>query len=277
MRLFRLGTIPFSYLLVWIIFGLCLVPYLLLLGWQSFEYEFDVPVVTHWDSLEISWLYAWIHAFVFFPVFLLSFDKKVWYAGRWKHLFPAIILVAIPFLIWDVIFTSAGVWQFNEKYISGFRILGLPWEEFMFFLTVPFACIFIYDCLNAYFPVNRIILWEQSATVLLVLALLLFGTVFYDRIYTVSACLIAILSTIWVRYHGETAFLSNFYRTFLVVLIPFFFTDGILTGGFTDEPIVLYNVEHFSGYRVVSIPIEDYIYGFALLLQANYLYVRLRR
>ncbi|TVR76672.1 MAG: lycopene cyclase domain-containing protein [Saprospirales bacterium] len=250
---------------------------MLLFGYQNFDYVHDVPLVTQLKSLETSWLYAWVHIFVFLPVFLLSFDKKVFYASRWKQLFPAIILVAIPFLIWDVFFTAAGVWEFNEKYISGIRVFGLPWEELMFFVTVPFACLFLYDCLNAYFPSNRIILWEQSATILLSLSLIVFGLIFYDRIYTASACLIALLSLIWVRYKGETAFLSNFYRAFLVVLIPFFFTDGILTGGFTEEPIVLYNTEHFSGYRVVSIPIEDYIYGFALLLQANYLYVRFRR
>lgn len=266
-----------SLLLLWTSFGLVVWVYLMLLGFTTFEYNFSPPVFAHWELLENQYLYAWIHLFVFLPVFLLSFDKKVYYASRWKFLFPAIAFVAVPFLIWDHFFTSGGVWEFNEIYLSGFRIFSLPWEEIMFFITVPFACVFIYDCMNAYFPSNPLVKHERTITLSLLIILLIFGLIHYREMYTLTACLIAILSILWVKGRGEIAFLAWFYRAFLVVLIPFLLTDGILTGGYTDEPIVLYNHDHFSGLRLVSIPVEDFIYGFALLLQVNYLYVLFQR
>ncbi|TVR85376.1 MAG: lycopene cyclase domain-containing protein [Saprospirales bacterium] len=266
-----------EFLTLWVLFGVLVTGGLVIHGFTTFEYKYDVPRVVRFDSLETNYLYAWIHLWVFLPVFLLSFDKKVYYASRFRYLFPAIFAVAVPFLIWDYFFTAGGVWEFNESYLTGFRILGLPWEEYMFFFTVPFACVFIYDCLNAYFPKNRIILWERPATILIGIALIVLAVVFISEIYTLTACAIAFMSLVWIRRKGEISFLANFYRAFLVTVIPFLLVDGILTGGYTNAPIVLYNEAHFSGFRFVSIPIEDMIYGFALLLQLNYLYVKWSR
>ena len=41
--------------------------------------------------------------------------------------------------------------------------------------------------------------------------------------------------------------------------------DGLLTGMFTKQALVIYNVEEFSGLRIVSIPIEDFIFGYGFL------------
>jgi lycopene cyclase domain-containing protein len=60
-------------------------------------------------------------------------------------------ITGLIFLGWDVLFTVKGVWSFNEKYITGFTLFRLPIEEVFFFLTVPFACLFIYYCLKYYF------------------------------------------------------------------------------------------------------------------------------
>ena len=262
---------------LWVFFGVCLGVGLWLTPEGTPSLDRDVSVFYSLDWLESGILYAWLHLFVFIPVFALSFDQKVSYFSHWRHLFPAIFYVAVPFIIWDAFFTLHGIWGFNEMYLSGVSLLGLPAEEWLFFITVPFACVFIYDCLNAYFPVNKLIYREHSVTVLLLLILMVFGLFHMGQIYSWSASLIAVLSLLWVKKRGEIDFLARFYRAFLVVLIPFILTDGLLTGGFTMEPIVLYNPENFSGWRLVSIPVEDFIYGFALLLQVNYLYVLFRR
>lgn len=87
-------------------------------------------------------------ATLFFP-FLLSFDKKVHYYKQWKALLPATAIIGAFFILWDVFFTAKGVWGFNPKYYYT-TILGLPIGEWLFFVTVPYACVFIFDCLNAY-------------------------------------------------------------------------------------------------------------------------------
>jgi lycopene cyclase domain-containing protein len=57
----------------------------------------------------------------------------------------AMALVAIPFLVWDVLVTAAGHWSFSPRYILGVTIINLPIEEVLFFVVVPLASILVWE------------------------------------------------------------------------------------------------------------------------------------
>ena len=59
--------------------------------------------------------------------------------------------------------------------------------------------------------------------------------------------------------------LQQFYISFLIILIPFFIVNGILTGAITDTPIVWYNDLENLEIRLNTIPIEDIGYAFSML------------
>jgi lycopene cyclase domain-containing protein len=59
---------------------------------------------------------------------------------------------------------------------------------------------------------------------------------------------------------------SSFVFTFIVAIIPFLIVNGILTGSFTDAPVVWYNENHIIGMRIFTIPFEDLFYNYAMLL-----------
>jgi len=80
---------------------------------------------------------------VIFPL-ILSFDSRVRYYRSWKFIWPGLFLTGILFLAWDIFFTVKSVWSFNPNYILGINFFRLPLEEILFFLTIPFSCIFIY-------------------------------------------------------------------------------------------------------------------------------------
>lgn len=197
-----------------------------------------------------------------FPM-LLSFDKKVAYYKKWKAVFFASTVIAIPFLVWDAYFTSHGVWGFNENYLTGIHVYNLPIEEILFFWVVPFACTFIYECCKYYFRnINPRIL--NNSLILAMLALIItLGLISLHGWYTRSIT-ISVLFTLFVWMRNRS------YRfigpAFLLSLIPFLVVNGVLTGSFIEEPIVWYSDAHFSGYRIFTIPVEDTAYSFTLIV-----------
>ena len=217
----------------------------------------------------MNYTYLLINIFVILFPLALSFDKKVHFFKKWKFAIPAILITGVVFLVWDLLFTKLEIWSFNPDYIVGLYLWGLPLEEMLFFLTVPYACIFIYECLNAYFPKN--ILGKASfalSNILLgfCIAILSFA---YDRWYVLINFTFLFFVLGYVEYVNQKfRFMYRFYRTYLVSLIPFYIVNGFLTA----IPVVLYNDKENLGFRVGSIPLEDHFYLMGLLLMNIYLY-----
>ncbi|WP_412467240.1 lycopene cyclase domain-containing protein [Pedobacter sp. KLB.chiD] len=207
-------------------------------------------------------------AVIFFPL-VLSFDKKVYFFSKWKFIFPAILLTGIVFLIWDILFTKLNVWSFNPDYLVGINLFGLPLEEMLFFLTVPYACVFIYECLNIYFPKNNLQKYSLAVSNLflgLSVALLFFG---YNRWYTLINFGFLLIVLAYVEYvNVKLRFMYRFYRAYLVSLVPFYIVNGFLTA----VPVVMYNDKENIGFRVGTIPFEDHFYLMSLLLMNVFLY-----
>lgn len=225
-----------------------------------------VEVLMNLDFLESKRAYLFLHFFTVIPVFLLSFDKKVAYYKTWKRLWLPILVVGIFFILWDVFFTLKGVWGFNSRYLTGINLWNLPIEEVLFFITVPFACVFIHECLNRYFPGNFLGKSELLLTNILIIIFFVVAFFSFEKAYTFATFFLTGLFLVIHRWWFPSEFRERFYFTYLVSLIPFLLVNGVLTGSFTEEPIVLYNEAEFLGVRIFSIPIEDSIYGFLLLM-----------
>ncbi|RYE22110.1 MAG: lycopene cyclase domain-containing protein [Sphingobacteriaceae bacterium] len=198
---------------------------------------------------------------VIFPL-LLSFDSRVRYYKSWKYIWPGLLLTGIVFLIWDVIFTVKGVWSFNPDYILGISFFRLPLEEILFFLTIPFSCIFIYACLNYYvkWQIPDRIVSILNVLLLIVSALMLLF--YYNRLYTLINFGTLFLLLILLVFVLKVKWMNRFYLAYLVSLIPFYIVNGILT----SVPIVSYNNAENLGVRVGTIPVEDHFYLMSLLL-----------
>ena len=205
----------------------------------------------------------------------LSFDKKVGFYKNWKHVFLAMVLPALFYIIWDVYFTAIDVWQFNSTYIIGTKFLGLPIEEWLFFIVVPYCCTFIYECVRCYFPKLQN---NKNADVLLkVLAVALFiiGVIFYSKIYT-AYTFILLAVFIAIIYLFKNYFKSfdaiSFLVAFIICLIPFLIVNGFLTA----LPILTYTDAENLGIRIYTIPFEDTFYGMLLILMNVVMYEKLK-
>jgi lycopene cyclase domain-containing protein len=197
---------------------------------------------------------------LFFP-FVLSFDKKVAFYNKWPQLVWGIGITGAFFIVWDMLKTYYGVWAFNPEYLIGIYIGNLPIEEWLFFLTVPYACVFIYECLKAYLPDY---LEKPSRYIAPVIALLLFitGVLSYGKMYTFITFLFTALFLVLYINVFKNRLGGYFWMGYIVHLIPFFIVNGVLT----SLPVVIYNDAENLGIRLFTIPAEDTIYSMLLLL-----------
>ncbi len=203
----------------------------------------------------------------------LSFDHKVNFRQYWRFVFPAILLVAVPFLIWDILVTGRH-WWFNENFTSGIRILGLPLAEWLFFIVVPYACIFTWEVLRAYFGNRRFEEFLSLRSILSVIFIFSSPFIFYIGFeYTaiVSFFMGAVL-ILDVLFKKEIFLQSRTYRMMLLSVIMMLIFNGYLTA----RPVVLYDPAYQLDWRIVTIPVEDFFYGFTLIFLNIIIYEKLK-
>ncbi len=222
------------------------------------------------------WLYSSLLFFSILVPIVLSFDKKLQFYKRWRYLFPSIFVVAFFYIGFDVLFTKMGVWGFNSLYHLNKIIFGLPIEEWLFFLVIPYASIFLHESLVLYFPnfklKNGLSRTFSAIIIICLLIVLLFNL---DKAYTVyifSSVIIALA----LSFFDKSKIINSYYLTFLVILIPFIIVNAILTGSFIDQEVVWYNNNENLGIRFLTIPIEDFGYVFSLILFNLLLIAKLR-
>jgi len=222
------------------------------------------------------YLYLLLHLIIISYPLANSFERRITFYKNFIYIFPAIAITALFFLIWDVVFTKMGVWGFNDDYTIGLYFLGLPLEEWLFFITVPFATIFIYECVKYFFKneINP----RVSKNILLFLALVLFilALIYSHNYYTFYNFLFTSVFLIISYFYLESRFIEKFLITYLFHIIPFLLINGVLTGSFIENPVVWYNNNENLGIRIFTIPVEDTIYSMLLLIMNIFAYEKLK-
>ena len=206
---------------------------------------------------------------------LRSFENRLRFYKNWKQLGISILCMMLIFITWDIVFTQLSIWSFNDKYILGTKLMDLPIEEWMFFVFVPYACVFIHEVLLYFFPLKHPISLIKKINILIAFSLLTIGIIFFDKTYT-CVCFISCGGFLLFFQRNSDLFLTSVYRTYLVSLIPFIMVNGILTGSITKEQIVIYNDSYNTTVRILTIPIEDFIYCFLMLGVTIWIYELLK-
>jgi lycopene cyclase domain-containing protein len=205
------------------------------------------------------------HVLTVVPVALLSFEHRIHYVSRWKKVIVAAAVPALLYLMWDVLFTDAGVWAFDHEKTMGLAFLGLPWEEWASLFVIPFACVFIYENLLYYLrhdPWAGRDRWISFAIGFGSLIMALYNN---DKLYTFLAFFSASAITLWDLYFYPERSRTRFYMTFAISLVPMIIFNGWLTGMFSSSPLVSYDPESFMGWRVFTMPLEDIFFGYGYL------------
>jgi len=221
-------------------------------------------------------LYLLLNVAVISLPLAFSWHPKIKFFHAWKSFWPACLLVLAGFIAWDVYFTHIGIWGFNGAYLVGWPIFGLPIEEWLFFICIPYACVFTYYVLKSGHTRE---LGGKGKVILAFFGVvaLLMGVLNVEKAYTVSATIpSALLIGYWLW--KKPPWLGALMKTFMILIPAFVITNGVLTGPFfwdwsvinsqpelILDPVVWYNNAENLGVRLFSIPFDDFFYGFLLI------------
>ena len=200
------------------------------------------------------------------------FNRQIKGMSRWRLKLLTNGIVMIPYVIWDVLVTGSH-WHFNEAYTLDFRLLGLPMGEWLFFITVPFGCLLVWETLPDAKLSTRLRVLRYVRAVLYValpIGVWIFST---GKQYTgLVFCCFGIVGVADTFLRTDLFLQSKTYSYFAIVSGLILVFNGYLTA----RPVVLYGETYQMGYRILTIPVEDFGYGFTLMLFNAMLYEKLR-
>ncbi|MBS1580840.1 MAG: lycopene cyclase domain-containing protein [Bacteroidetes bacterium] len=210
--------------------------------------------------------YLWIDLGTILLPFLFSFHPRLRFHRHWGALGSGIIAMALVFIPWDIRFTASGLWGFSPTHLIGVRWLGLPVEEWLFFLCIPYACVFTYHSIG--------VLWPQAAPgprTTRTLAIALIGLVLVTalanthRAYAATTGFLLAGWLAFVVFVLRAPWLGRFLLAYAVLLVPFTVVNGLLTGMGLERPVVWYDATAILGPRLGTIPVEDVFYGLLMV------------
>lgn len=210
-----------------------------------------------------KYTYSIVLFFTIIICFVYSFDKRIKFNQHFISFLKGSTLVAIPFIAWDIWFTNSGIWWFNYDYTLGLKIINLPIEEWLFFICIPFSCVFTYFCLTKFFNFN----WANSFNTIIafitIIVCLTIALLNVEKTYTMVTGFVTAITMSYLHLIRKVKWIGQASVIFFILMLGFFPVNGVLTGFGLESPIVNYNSEKILNIRMITIPIEDAVYGYS--------------
>lgn len=205
--------------------------------------------------------YLIINAAIIIVPLLLSFEKKISFYKKTPAYFFSISIVSSIYISWDVIATIYEHWGFNSDYTIKAKLFSLPIEEVLFFITVPYSSLFIYETISYYIK-DKKISFNKIFYIVLSIFLIITAIIFSNQYYTFTVLLFcAGFFLISSFLHNTFLNSRNYWIFILLTFLPFLIVNYILT----SLPIVWYNSKAIWGIRFLTIPFEDFFYSFSMI------------
>lgn len=205
--------------------------------------------------------YGWILIISVFLPTVLSFHPKIMFYKKWGRALLAGMIVAIPFWIWDIKATHGGDWRFNPVYVSQIKFFGLPIEEILFFIIIPFCCLFMWEVLNN-LASDRLIKSNYKYKWIFIFFLMTSAALWHNKNYTFNILGAAMMTWLIVKkIDGAIFYSTNYWKWILLSFVPFLAVNGWLT----YMPAVIYSDKAIIGIKLGTIPVEDFLYSWSWL------------
>ncbi|TRO45482.1 lycopene cyclase domain-containing protein [Candidatus Bathyarchaeota archaeon] len=200
-------------------------------------------------------------AIIAFPI-IFSFERHIRFYRKLKPLAVSLLLVGIFFVVWDIFATYRGHWSFNSLYVNQTKVFGLPLEEIMFFITVPYSCLFVFDAIGHFLGDKKLFTPRKWISAIIAVFIIMSAFGFYGEGYTFLAIISIGLTILFVTLVNVKLFSSRSYWIYTLLTLSLFLIFNYIL---TSYPVVQYSSNAITGIRVLTIPIEDFMFNFSML------------
>ncbi|MCB0396991.1 MAG: lycopene cyclase domain-containing protein [Flavobacteriales bacterium] len=192
---------------------------------------------------------------------LFSFDPRFGFVRKWPLVFIVLLIQGTFFIAWDAWYTSLGIWSFNNQHLVGIHIFGLPLEEILFFVCIPFCLLFLHEVLRYFLPEWKMGAWMDMLLIAAIIFLSVLAVSSNGLAYTQVVSLLGAAALITVRLTLPRSVTERLFLLFPLHLFFFYIVNGLLTA----FPVVMYDDTENLALRVFTIPVEDHIYSLLML------------
>lgn len=200
---------------------------------------------------------------IFFPL-KLSFDKKLKFYSHFEDLSISILFGGFFMVLLDMFFVKKRILVFMPEYLIKTNLISLPIEEILFFITVPFACIFVYEYLKIKIKKDFLSQHVEKINLTLIFLLTALMSFSFYKTYTFTiAIFLDVLLYLYFIKKLSNKYMGYFYLSYLVTLIPFLILNIILAKGvwfISGRPIIWYEYSKTWGLKLLSVPVENIMY-----------------
>lgn len=209
-----------------------------------------------------KFLYLFINVFSVFVPLIFTFHPRLNFQKNIKAFLVGLLVMLPPFILWDIYFTRINIWGFNTEYLIGYYFFNLPLEECLFFVCIPYSCVFTY---HVVYTLSKNKKDFQSKTIAFVLSFIfiIIGVFSIEKLYTSITFSSLSLVLLFAPYIIN---LKIFLKSFVILLLPFLIVNGLLTGTLIEDQVVWYNNSENLSIRLGTIPVEDVFYAFLMLV-----------
>lgn len=220
----------------------------------------------------MNFYYLLLNVLILAGPLAFSFEKRIHFISHLQRTLLALLPVLVLFVLWDA-HVAGRHWFFNPNATLSLRILGLPLEEWLFFVTVPYASLFVWE--NAQLLIRDKVFPALAFVRMIFYCALPVGIVLFGhgKEYTSLTLIITGLTALLDRILRTDLLLHIRTWLYLVAITLFLL---LFNGFLTALPVVTYGTVYQLDVRIITIPIEDFFYGYSMVLLTTILYEKLR-
>ncbi len=183
-----------------------------------------------------------------------------------------ILLAVLVFVLWELGFTTIGIWKYPRPLSSAFRLGAIPIETIVFLFLKAYLSILLYMFTPQLIRRNLLRNWHFSITPIAIIFLVLLLINNFEK--TMTAMVSAFLMLLFcIQLIKLKRYMGRFFKTLLISVLPLYVFNLLLL----DAKLIVYNPSGILGLTLGIVPVECFLYDAAFLLLAVMGYEWLKR